>query len=150
MKITFLRHGRRNFTLGDVPLNEQGLQEARSLATNPALQDVETILSSPKLRSLMTIEPLSIKLQRKPIIQESLDQMRSGESESIFHDRVENFLKKLEQGTWASPILLCSHSDWLSMAVSIIPTDALNLPGTMFDCSEFMTFEIKQGIWTLQ
>lgn len=147
MKVILLRHGSRNFTLGDVPLNDQGLAEAKALTKHPNLLDIATIICSPKKRAQMTVEPLAHHLQKPILVQESLDQMRSGESDLDFVSRVDGFLEKISQGHWPGPILLCSHSDWLSQAMAIIPSDALDLKHTLFHCAHFQILEIVDGLW---
>jgi broad specificity phosphatase PhoE len=150
MIVYWLRHGTRNFTTGDVPLNEEGLREAQHLAQLAGFKDLTRIICSPKKRALMTVEPLAEKLGIPIEPLDALDQMRRGETEADFVNRVKSFLSELEEEPADSQILLCSHSDWLGVASQIIPTDSLDLKYKMFHCAEVLTFKIEEGLWRLQ
>lgn len=147
MEFFLLRHGTRNFTLGDVPLNEEGQREAESLSNDPHLQRVQTILCSPKKRAQMTVTPLANKLGISIKTLNNLDQMERGESETDFMRRVRSQIEALDEKRWQSPVLLCSHSDWLSTACHIIPSDDPHLAAQMFACAEYLHFEVKDGLW---
>ena len=133
--------------MGDVPLNEDGLIQAEDLAGIHSLTKVNTILASPKKRAMMTVKPLSQKIGKQIEILEELDQIRSGESESDFRNRVERVLNKVSEEKWPSPTIICTHSDWLGMASQIIPSDASDLKYHLFQCAEVMEFEIRDGVW---
>ena len=150
MEVFLLRHATRNFTLGDAPLNDEGLEQAQALAQNPQLQKVTNILASPKKRAQMTISPLAEQLALSIQTEEALDQMRTDETEAQFKVRVGGVLKMIEEKKWDTPLLLCTHSDWLSMATQILPSDAVDLKHHMFHCAEFIHFKIKEGLWLTQ
>jgi broad specificity phosphatase PhoE len=150
MEVFLMRHGRRPYTLGDVPLNEEGKEQALDLTRNPSLQSIKTLLASPKKRSQMTLEPLAKKLGVKIQIEENLDQHRSGEDEEKFIQRVRKVIDQISDGHWSSPILLCSHSDWLSLSTRLIPTDEIELEHHMFQCAEYLHFQIEEGLWKLK
>ena len=147
MQIILLRHGTRDYKLGDVPLNEIGKNQAQDLASDPALQRVTQLFSSPKKRALMTLEPLAEKLGKEIQVHSELDQMMSHESNSEFKHRVKNFLSHIETLGEKEVIIISSHSDWLNVALGIIPTNALHLNQYMFACAEYLSFEVKDGLW---
>lgn len=150
MRVFFLRHGTRNFTMGDVPLNETGREEANELALDPKLQQANTIICSPKKRAQMTIAPLSAKRGIPIKTLESLDQMQKVESEQAFQERVGHVLTQIEDKKFSEPLVVCSHSDWLSVATHLLATDELHLQHHIFQCAEYLEFEIVDGIWRLQ
>jgi broad specificity phosphatase PhoE len=147
MKVFFLRHATRDFTIGDVPLNKMGLQQAQQLTLNKDFQSIKTILCSPKKRAQMTVQPLADHLSIKIIINENLDQLKSGEFEEDFSNRVKSLLNKLTNYKDDQPILVCTHSDWLSSLMNIVPTDGANINYHVFECAEYMTFEYLDEIW---
>ncbi len=150
MEVIIMRHGKRPYTTGDVPLNEAGQRQAEELTHNPTLLKTKTLLSSPKKRAQMTLEPLSQYLKLPLLIEEQLDQHHADESENDFKNRIKQVINNLEKGKWEAPVLLCSHSDWLSLATQFIPTDELNLEFYMFQCAEYLHFKIEEGLWKLQ
>ena len=150
MNIYLLRHGTRNFTLGDVPLNEEGLEQAEDLAKRGTWADLHSILSSPKKRAKMTIEPTAERHGHPIQVLEELDQMRGGEGEAEFKARVKNLIHRIESGEFGEKVMVCTHSDWLAMAVQVIPTDALDLEYKMFQCAEVLEFKLEQGLWKLK
>lgn len=151
MQVFWLRHGTRNFTIGDVPLNTTGEDEARGLSRNSRLAAVETILCSPKKRALMTVTPLAEKKSLPILTVDELDQMKSHESEKEFSSRVNSVLEKVANKNWdCQSLLLCTHSDWLAVACELVATDALDLAGKMFQCAELIEFKIKDGLWVIR
>lgn len=150
MQVFWLRHGTRNFTTGDVPLNDQGIQQAAELVLVPKFTSLKKILCSPKSRAQMTVRPLAQKLGIDIKIYDELDQMKSGESEQKFRARVEGLCKKIEEGAHTENLLVCTHSDWLNTASQIIPTDSLDLKYKMFQCAESVEFEIRNGLWMIK
>lgn len=145
-----MRHGRRPYTIGDVPLNEEGLNQAFELTKDLKILGAKTLLSSPKKRAQMTLEPLSKHLNIPIEVVDLLDQHHSKEDERSFRARVQKIIDSLSEEKWPSPVLLCSHSDWLSLATQLIPTDELDLDLHMFQCAEYLGFEIVDGIWKLK
>ena len=97
MEVFLLRHGTRNFTLGDVPLNEEGLQQAKDLAAMDHWEPLSGLLSSPRKRAMMTVQPIAERWGFSLSIFEDLDQVRGGEGEIEFHARVKNFIKRVEE-----------------------------------------------------
>lgn len=149
MEIFLLRHATRDFVMGDVPLNETGLEQAKALAERRFFSSLTHILCSPKQRALMTVQPLAEKYDIEIIQEDDLDQMKGHESEAEFIARVKSFLNRFETPTNQN-ILICSHSDWLSVAIQQIPTDALDVKYRMFQCADVMGFKVVDGIWQIQ
>lgn len=149
MKVFLLRHGTRNFTLGDVPLNDEGIRQAEELTQDQQLCSTSTILCSPKKRAQMTVSPLASKLNLPIETLEELDQMNHLESEASFINRVKNFVNNIEQQSWQSPVLICSHSDWLSIAAGLIPSNSISLKHHIFHCAEYLSFDLEDDIWSL-
>ena len=145
MKLFLLRHGTRPYTHGDVPLNEQGKEEANALASHEALQGVEKIISSPKKRAIMTVEPLAHRLGLPIEIHGDLDQMNRLESQGDFKSRITRFLEFLESQNQNT--LVCSHSDWLTLATHLLPSDSLEVQDHLFQCAEFISFRQDGGLW---
>lgn len=150
MIVTLLRHATRGISVGDVPLNKEGLHQAELLSLNTQMKKVKGILCSPKRRAQMTVEPLAEALGIRVQILATLDQMENGETEIQFIHRIQNFIDKIETYKSHSPLLVCTHSDWLHVATQRIPTDELDLDHHLFQCSEFIRFEINSGLWKLK
>lgn len=144
MSLILLRHGRRD-NYGDVPLNAQGLAQAQELATTPDLQKVDVLLCSPKQRAQMTLEPLAKQLGLSIQTLDSLDQMGAEESEWAFQERV---TQVLEKETWETgTTLICSHSDWLTMATTWMAQTNPALRALFFDCAQFEEFTWQEQKW---
>ena len=150
MQVFLLRHATRNFTMGDVPLNDEGILQAKELAENSQFSRIEKLICSPKNRARMTIEPLAEKYQLDVRIMEELDQMKGHETESQFISRVTKFCERIQAGEFGSPLLICTHSDWLGAAAQVIPTDSLDIKYKMFQCAESVEFKIEDGLWVIQ
>ncbi len=150
MKLFLLRHGDRSSGYGDVPLSTEGLRQAQALAESPALQKVDLILCSPKIRTQQTIDPIAEKLGVPVQIENALDQRKSIETESEFTQRILTFLDHCAANFSQKNILLCSHSDWLQTAVLSMPsTRADNSIYCFFSCAEFKVLTYKDGLWDI-
>ena len=148
MKIILLRHGTRNYGIGDIPLNEEGLQEAEELVTQLLPHDIKAIFSSPKLRCQMTVTPIANRLGLEIQTMEELDQHLPNEEFADYRKRVQVAANKLEDFSQAEgAILACSHSDWLAQAMELVPSDISNPENIFFQCAEFLVFQIKEGQW---
>ena len=135
MKLVLLRHASRNpFEGADSGLNSEGKYQAQALLTrlidpraSPPLANLHVanlprpthLYSSPKRRARETLTPLAEALQIDLRIEENLDERRSeGEGERQFEKRVIEYLSQLtEQHSGESVIFLCSHMDWLEVAM---------------------------------
>ena len=150
MQIILLRHGTRDYGVGDQPLNQEGLEEATELSKNPVLLQASTLFASPKKRAQMTLAPLSEALQIPITIEKKLDQHLPHESEQAFSQRVKTFIDNIPSLCETDKTyVFCSHSDWLSFAMEHIPSDELSLGPSFFQCAEFISFQVKDGLWTL-
>jgi broad specificity phosphatase PhoE len=150
MKIHILRHGQRSAGYGDVPLSQEGLQQAQHLAQNSSLQDVNLILCSPKIRTQQTVLPLSERLQVPVQIASELDQRRSIETENEFIQRVMTFLQECTHVHANKTLLLCSHSDWLQMAIMNLPLPTEKaVAQCFFSCADFRTLLYTNRSWDL-
>ncbi len=98
----------------------------------------------------MTVKPLSQKLERAIKTEQDLDQMFSGESDKGFAKRVQNFIEKMETKSTEQNILVCSHSDWLSVALHSMATDDPDLSFHMFACASYLKFKFEDGLWKAQ
>ena len=100
----------------------------------------------------MTVEPLSDKLKVPININEKLDQMMRHESEAEFTSRVQSFLTEIQtiKSKEGFFITICSHSDWLTVALGLIPSDAIDIKHYMFACAEYLHFKIKDDLWVIQ
>src|SRR5690606_8296302 len=92
MKMFLLRHGDRSAGYGDVELSSEGQRQAKELASQPALQKIDVILSSPKLRTRQTVQPLADQLGLTVEIEGALDQRKSIETQNEFTQRVLHFM----------------------------------------------------------
>lgn len=95
----------------------------------------------------MTLEPLAEKLQTQILIEERLDQHHSSEPHEHFLQRIKKLVIDIEAGHWLDPLVICSHSDWLSLACDLIASDDSSLSFYNFHCAEFIGFEIEDGLW---
>lgn len=146
MRLYLLRHGSRNHGLGDGPLNSQGLLEAQNLTTDPRLASVRSILTSPKKRAQMTVAPLADHLHLTLQTVSDLDQQGSSESHQQFRQRVLRQIQQWEHQSNQIDFLVCSHSDWLALAVEILDTGSA-YGGHFFQCAEFIAYDWADGVW---
>lgn len=154
MKITLLRHGSRDLTIGsDGGLNESGREQAASLTTRLQpqgnLPPPTHLDCSPKRRARETLTPLSEHLGLKLNIEPLLDERQSSESSVEFRQRIRKFLESLrEKYTSRDVVYLCTHADWLEEALAILPSDLSEFEAQSgFACGELKSFELKDGIW---
>lgn len=151
MKLFLLRHGDRSAGYGDVPLSSEGAHQAQRLAENSELQKTEVILSSPKIRTQQTVTPLADRLQIPIELEGALDQRKSVETQSEFIKRVMNFISWLPEKYPGKNVLLCTHSDWLQVAILNIATthrDPFSL--CFLGCAEYRTLTSQSSLWDLQ
>lgn len=150
MEVFLIRHATRNFTMGDVPLNSEGADQAMDLIEDENLKGLKSLLASPKKRAKMTLDPLAGQTGVKIETLNELDQMDRNETEKNFSQRVKWVLDRIEKGHWPTPLIACTHSDWLSTAMRLIPSDSSDLKYSMFQCCDYMKFSIEDGIWYLK
>ncbi|MDR1874582.1 MAG: histidine phosphatase family protein [Synergistaceae bacterium] len=91
-KILLVRHGRTDWNderrfqgRTDIPLNEEGLLQARKLSERLASWPLDVVYTSPLLRALRTAEAVASPHGKKPVVLEDLSEMYFGpwEGESI-------------------------------------------------------------------
>ena len=154
MKITLLRHGKRDLTTSsDGSLNETGQKLALELPSRLEPQGKfprpTHLICSPKRRARETLSPLSehlaINLKTEPL----LDERQNTEASVEFRDRVKNFFVNLpKQYTPQDVVYLCSHADWLEEAIISLPSDIPEVYAESgFACGEMKTFELNDGHW---
>jgi len=74
-----------------------------------------TLISSPKVRCLETLEPLAKSLEIKILASNDLLEMQNRESLEQVDQRIHHFLHQWTQKS-TDVTLICSHGDWLPMA----------------------------------
>lgn len=140
-QLIFLRHAHRDTSVRtmDNGLSAKGERQAKwvkrfsqqRFTTQEWQQLKGGILTSPKLRCVETVAPLSEYFQCKIELRADLEERRSGESFAAFNERIHRFM-----GWWVKegPALTvaCSHGDWLPLAI-------FHLTGA--------AIEMKKGAW---
>lgn len=148
MKIVLLRHGQRSAGYGDVPLSQDGLDQANKLALIPLLQTANHLISSPKIRTQQTIEPLSQQIHKPIVIAPELDQRKSIETENEFIQRVMTFMHECSLSYTEQTVVLCSHSDWLQMAIMNLPLPMEKaVQNSFFACAQYHTLTYQNRTW---
>lgn len=125
MKLLLVRHGRAGHRTewdGDDrarPLSRRGLKQAEGLVDQLADYDVDRILSSPFVRCVQTVEPLS---RAHSVRIEEADEFAEGNS----HKAIE-MVRGLAEGTGS--VAVCSHGDVIPDIVEhLARTDNMRLP----------------------
>ena len=140
-QLILLRHAHRDTTVRtmDNGLSAKGERQAKWLKrfasqrfTLLEWQELKgVILTSPKLRCVETVAPLSQVFHSKIELRPDLEEQRSGESFAIFNERIQRFMS-----WWVKdgpPLTVaCSHGDWLPLAI-------FHLTGA--------AIEMKKGAW---
>lgn len=148
--LILMRHGARE-TYGD-KLSLEGLRQANALVDAVEKGQIprpEQILSSPKVRTQSTVQPIATKASLKVRIDENLNERERTESGAEFDARVKAWLVQYTNktsGPW--PILACSHVDWLEAASLWIESDESDddrndpwYPATR------RTYVLEDGLW---
>jgi broad specificity phosphatase PhoE len=138
--LVLIRHGHRDNSRRELDngLTEKGREQARLIRRffNERFHDEDFkkglwLVSSPKQRCQETLQPLAKSLERPLDIHPGLDEQGLREASGKFEERVLGFLR--EWATAGPPLtVLCSHGDWLPLAIS-------RLLG--------MGVELKKGSW---
>lgn len=151
MRIVLFRHAeKQNNTGGNPPLSERGRKQALSL-----VQDIEKgelprpnkVLSSPKLRTQQTMQPITdfynLDLQMDPL----LDERNSGESIETFHKRIQKALHSYEK--LSGVLYLATHFDWIEEALPKLhcDTDMSQARFSSWSPAQHIEFEIHDGLW---
>lgn len=111
-----VRHAHRDTTDRDLDNGLSDRGRAQALAISQHLSSVSKtapkMLSSPKLRCIETLEPLSHKLQTKIEIDHLMDERGPNESLSDFQRRIESWIESWRASP--SPLtIISSHGDWI-------------------------------------
>lgn len=153
MKLVLLRHATRSPYENDGDsLSRAGLAQAEDLITHLAPQGSlpapTRLLVSPKRRAKETLQPLSEAIQLQLEIDPRLDERHSFESGKVFEERVRSILDDtVENASEDETIYLCSHSDWLEMALMVLPHDLSDLDASYgFSPCEYRVFRRHDGI----
>lgn len=138
--LVLIRHAHRDNSKRDLDngLDEKGREQAKALKKFFSERFSEDdagkglwLVSSPKLRCQETLQPIAKALDRRVDAHPGLDEQSAKENLRAFEVRIQGFLREWMESK--VPItLLCSHGDWLPMAVQQL----LGLP---------MSF--KKGAW---
>lgn len=120
--LVFIRHGHRDTSQRDMDngLDTKGQGQARSIKAffHTRFADGKDVwlVSSPKRRCQETLEPLAKSLNCEVDSHPGLDEQKKGESDADFESRVGKFLEEW-MATSAPLTLVCSHGDWLPIAI---------------------------------
>ncbi len=97
----FLRHGQTNGNknsllqgITDAPLNEEGINQAKLIASKLKKENISHIVSSPLKRALKTAEIVSNEIQKPITIIKELHEISFGDLEDTENPYPEEFLKK--------------------------------------------------------
>src|SRR5262249_20090276 len=119
------RHGHRNLDNreADNGLDAEGKKQARAVAKYFRKRYKKgpkpVILSSPKKRCVETIAPLAEAIRAEIQISKLLTEQESSEDFDKMKGRVVRFLKE-EVGERHAITILCSHGDWIPLAVEVL------------------------------
>lgn len=123
--LVLVRHAHRDTTRRELNngLSEKGKEQAKGLrrffAERFDANDFKRglwFVSSPKLRCVETLNPMAKFLEKSVDIHPDLDEQTSKETGLQFEQRIRRFLQEWKQGAPEFTIL-CSHGDWLPLAV---------------------------------
>jgi broad specificity phosphatase PhoE len=159
MKLVMLRHGARSpHDFGDSSLNADGRAQAEALksaiAPQGPLPQPTVLVASPKRRAKETLTPLANALQIGLTIDQRLDERHQNENMKEFEKRVLTLLDGLtnqlakSSGARETCVFLCSHLDWLELALALLPTDLRSTDVNWTNC-EYRVFRWQDGIWCL-
>lgn len=134
---TFLlvRHAHRDVTdrFLDNGLSDKGHAQAKSLINETAAwikgwgSQPIVLVSSPRLRCIETLAPLSQKTGSEIQIWKELDEQAAHETQERFVARVRAALKRIDALSQKSPVLACSHGDWIPVAGDLLSGVSVHL-----------------------
>ncbi len=122
--LVFIRHAHRDTSMRalDNGLTDKGREQAKWVKRyfsarfdEDEVKDSLWLVSSPKLRCVETLMPLSKGLGRPVDIHPNLNEGEMGEGGRILEARVQNFIKEWKQSK-VEVTVACSHGDWLPYA----------------------------------
>lgn len=103
----------------DNGLSKKGREQAEGLGEyfkkRFSKGDEVKLISSPKKRCQETLEPIAQYLGKRITVSEGLLEEQPNETSEGFQKRVERFLK--ENSRTSGVVVLCSHGDWLPIAL---------------------------------
>jgi broad specificity phosphatase PhoE len=139
--LVLIRHAHRDTAIRskDNGLSDKGKGQARALkkyfASRFEKPQSVWLVSSPKKRCLETLAPISAVGNYEIDVNPDLDEQGDGESMAKFEERIQHFIKEFQQMP-QEMTLVCSHGDWLPMAV-------FHLLGVRCDFKKGAWFEIE-------
>ena len=120
-KLIFIRHAHREILdrTSDHGLSEKGVRQSLilkdQLCSKYSLHH-SVLYSSPKSRCIETLTPLAESIGKQILIHKLLDEKNQSETEGEFRGRIHQFLEEWKKSE-TSLTLVCSHGDWLPIAV---------------------------------
>jgi broad specificity phosphatase PhoE len=123
-RLIFVRHAHRDTTVRqlDNGLTDKGREQAKSIKRyflsrfgEDEVKDSLWLVSSPKIRCVETLLPLSRSTGRAVDIHPSLNEGEAGEGSRMMEARIQNFLTEWKQSK-VEITVACSHGDWLPIA----------------------------------
>lgn len=151
MHVVLIRHATREMNLSnDANLSPEGFEQARRLVSvikSQALPPPCSLYSSPKSRCQQTLQPLANSWSLELQIIKELDESFSGENHVNFRQRIQSFLDSLSDTPADSAHYVCSHSDWLQEAFSLIPSADQDHCISSFPNASPFHFEVVDGLW---
>lgn len=123
--LILIRHGHRDNSMRqlDNGLTDKGREQAKAIkryfTARYEEDDVKSslwLVSSPKIRCVETLLPLSKAMDRTVDIHPHLNEGQPGEGSRALEARIQNFLKEWKQSK-VEITVACSHGDWIPIAV---------------------------------
>lgn len=124
-RLIFIRHAHRDTSVRqlDNGLTDKGREQAKAIKryfmSRFDEDDVKGglwLVSSPKIRCVETLLPLSKSVGRAVDIHPHLNEGEAGEGGRALEARIQNFLNEWKQSKVETTVA-CSHGDWLPIAV---------------------------------
>jgi broad specificity phosphatase PhoE len=159
MKVVLLRHGTRaSQDFGDSPLSPVGHKQAEDLAERvQSLSDLPRptlLLCSPKRRARETLQPLSdsaqLGMELALTIDARIDERHQAETGREFESRLKEVLDEVSNKS-EDCIYICSHLDWLELAMVLIPSNMSELEKALsWSTAEYRIFKVEHGLWNFK
>lgn len=151
--LVLLRHAARDFEADR--LSTDGHRAASQFGTTAKLPAPTALLSSPKLRTQMTLRFLSETHKIPTVVDPRLDERGPIERVEAFQKRVADFLSACDQDADVASRssrgfvkYVCSHFDWLEMASLLLSSDDNDLErAESWAPLHFRAFVFKDRLW---
>lgn len=123
-RLILVRHAHRDTSVRqlDNGLTDKGREQAKNIKRyfvdrfgNDEVKSSLWLVSSPKIRCVETLLPLSKALDRPVDAHPNLNEGEMGEGGRVIEARVQNFLREWKQSK-VEITVACSHGDWLPIA----------------------------------